>query len=172
MQYLFISDAHGDIKILEKIFKAFNVRSTQIFYNGDSELAANDPVFLNVLTVKGNMDFDSQYAKKNIYVGTEVTIFQTHGHLYDVNWTLAELIKTAKKNNAQIVTFGHTHQLGVEKIEDLLVINPGSISQPRGTYAKYGGTFALLTVTPESYIVEYFDRDLTLLNELTTKFSR
>lgn len=172
MKYLFVSDAHGDIEILKKIFSVYNKQVNKIFYNGDSELLASDALFTNVLAVQGNMDFDQAFPIENVYQGTDITIFQTHGHLLSVNFTLNELINVGQKNNASVITFGHTHRLGVEKIGDIVLLNPGSISQPRGVYAKYGGTFAVLTVEDKNYKIEYFDRNLTLLNELTTKFSR
>ena len=37
-----------------------------------------------------------------------------------------------------------THQLGVEVINGKLLLNPGSISYPRGKYTAIGGTFAIV----------------------------
>lgn len=45
MQYLFVSDAHGDRDILVTLFTKYRGVVTQIFYNGDSELPASDNVF-------------------------------------------------------------------------------------------------------------------------------
>lgn len=166
MKYLFISDAHGDREILVKIFAANKDQVTQIFYNGDSELASNDEVFNNVITVAGNMDFDRKYEMSNHYQTKEQSIFQTHGHLFGVNYALTKLILAAKQVSAQIVTFGHTHQLGVEMIDNMLIINPGSISQPRGQYAYLGGTYAIVTVTGPTYDVQYYDRQMMAIADL------
>lgn len=170
MQYLFVSDAHGDRDILMTLFAKYHNQVTQIFYNGDSELPANDRVFNDVLTVAGNMDFDASYPLDNCYQEENI-IFQTHGHRYDVNFSLTELLRKAKQVNAQIATFGHTHQLGVEVIDGILCLNPGSISQPRGKYAYLGGTYAIVTVTKQNYRVQYYDRQQNLLPELDFTFT-
>lgn len=165
-KYLFISDAHGDRDILTQIFTANKDQVTQIFYNGDSELPANDEVFDDVITVAGNMDFDRKYELTNHYQTKEQSIFQTHGHLLGVNYSLTKLILAAKAVNAQIVTFGHTHQLGVEVADNMLIINPGSISQPRGKYAHLGGTYAIVTVDASTYDVQYYNRAMVAIPDL------
>ncbi|CAH0419034.1 YfcE family phosphodiesterase [Periweissella ghanensis] len=171
MKYLFISDAHGDRAILQKIFQANKEAVTQIFYNGDSELPADDSVFDGVITVAGNMDFDRKYESSNHYRTSDQSIFQAHGHLFGVNYSLTKLILAAKAVDAQIVTFGHTHQLGVEVVDNMLVINPGSISQPRGQYAYLGGTYAIVTVNGLIYDVQYYDRQMTAIPDLHFTFN-
>lgn len=170
MKYLFISDAHGDRDILIRLFAYYREQVEQIFYNGDSELQANDPVFKDVLIVRGNMDFDDNYPSENVYQGRNI-IFQTHGHLYGVNFSLTKLLRAASKANAQIVTFGHTHQLGVEVINNILVLNPGSISQPRGEFTRLGGTYALVDVNGTNYDVQYYNRQNEPIKELSFSFT-
>lgn len=169
-QYLFVSDAHGDRDILVQLFNHYRHQVTQIFYNGDSELRADDSLFTDVMTVAGNMDFDRSYQAENIYHGEQV-VFQTHGHLYGVNFSLTKLVRAAKRADAQIITFGHTHQLGVEVVNDILVINPGSISQPRGQFASLKGTYALVTVTKTTYDVQYYNRQQEAIPNLHFSFN-
>lgn len=169
MKYLFISDAHGDEKILTDIFKSYKNQVDQIFYNGDFELPASDLLFKDVLTVLGNMDSDLNLKKENIYQ-KEINIFQTHGHLYNVNYNVFELLNRAKSVNAQIVTFGHTHKLGVEVIENILFLNPGSISQPRGQFTSLGGTFAIINVDNNNYKLQYYNRSKEIIKDLYFEF--
>ena len=55
----------------------------------------------------------------------------THGHLFNVKSGLMKLRYKALEQNANIVCFGHSHILGIEKVDDILFINPGSIRFPR-----------------------------------------
>ncbi|QBO37220.1 metallophosphoesterase [Periweissella cryptocerci] len=172
MQYVIVSDTHGDRGILVDIFKKYADTATQIFYNGDSELAANDSVFTDVSTVKGNMDFDFDFANEQTYQDDNVTVFQAHGHLLGVNTSLTSLLLRAEEVGANIATFGHTHQLGVEMINGILAINPGSISQPRGQYSRLGGTYVVVTVENDKYKVQYCNRELAPIANLHFSFNR
>ncbi len=88
MKILIISDIHGDRDILVDIIKKWQADVTAIFYNGDSELSADDSVFDGVSTVIGNMDDDPDFADGRSTTIDDVTIFQTHGHLYRANFLL------------------------------------------------------------------------------------
>ena len=62
--------------------------------------------------------------------------------------------------------------LGAEKIDGKLFINPGSISLPKGPYAYLKGTYAILTVQPEKFIVQFYTRDLQPVPGLKFEFDR
>lgn len=171
-QYLIISDTHGDRDILTKIFNHYRGQMKAIFYNGDSELPADDPIFKDVSTVIGNMDFDQGFAKEHHYQDSEIDIYQTHGHFYHTENDLNQLRERAALVGANVVTSGHTHQLGAEIIDHRLFINPGSISLPKGPYANLGGTYAVLTVTPEQYTVQFYTRDQLPVDQLLVQFNR
>ena len=55
-----------------------------------------------------------------------------HGHQYDVKWGFDSLLKIAKDNNIDIVVYGHTHIPVYKKIDNIIFINPGSTTYPRG----------------------------------------
>ena len=59
-------------------------------------------------------------------------IFITHGHRYDVNYSLMKLAYTALENGADICIYGHTHIPHLERYRDMYILNPGSLSRPRG----------------------------------------
>lgn len=172
MQYVFVSDTHGDCEILHAIFTKYTASAAKIFYNGDSELAANDRVFANVSTVRGNMDFDADFSDEQVYQDATVTVYHTHGHLLGVNQSLTKLLLRAKQAGADIATFGHTHQLGAEVVDGILFINPGSISQPRGQFSLIGGTYAVVEVTADAFDVQYYNRQLEPVEELHFSFTR
>ncbi|MCO6184511.1 metallophosphoesterase [Leuconostoc fallax] len=177
VKILIISDIHGDRDILVDIIKKWQADVTAIFYNGDSELSADDSVFDGVSTVIGNMDDDPDFADGRSTTIDDVTIFQTHGHLYRATvltgWAnLALMDEAADEAQAQIVLFGHTHKLGAEMYHQKLFINPGSTTLPKGEYANLGGTYAILDVTASTFTVQFYNRQHQLLTTLTRQFER
>jgi len=158
MQILAVSDTHGDAAILQRLLDR-HPNLDGYFYAGDSELAANNPLFATYHAVAGNMDFDPDFPLTVTETIDGVTVFMTHGHRYGVNFGLGDLVAAGQDAHANIILFGHTHQLGVEMHDGMLVLNPGSISQPRGAFAHLGGTYALITATPTAFDVSYRTRD-------------
>lgn len=167
MDYLIVSDAHGDIGILRELFTYYRSKVSAIFYAGDSELMANDPVFAGINTVRGNMDFDPAFKNEVVYHDEMTTIFMAHGHLFDTNYTLTNLLRAGRANHADVIVTGHTHQLGVEWFDNTLILNPGSISSPRGTYRDIGGTYAILSVTDTETKVVFYNRQRHAIPNLT-----
>ncbi|WZL81753.1 metallophosphoesterase [Vallitaleaceae bacterium 9-2] len=63
----------------------------------------------------------------------------THGHHYHVKTSLTHLEKIAKDHQADVALFGHTHMSHLGYKQDLLIMNPGSISNPRNSkFPSYG----------------------------------
>ena len=73
---------------------------------------------------------------------------------------------------ADVVCFGHTHQLFAGVDRGILLVNPGSISLPRGQFATIGGTFAVVQVTPKQFTVDFYDRDCRVQTALHQEFNR
>lgn len=170
MNYLLVSDAHGDATVLQTLFNHYRDKTDAMFYAGDSELLANDAVFSGVQTVRGNMDFDPNFQEEIVYQDALTTIFMAHGHLYDTNYTLDYLLAAGEKQHANVIVTGHTHQLGVEWYGPTLVINPGSISAPRGEFRALGGTYAVLTVTESNIEVTFYNREMHAIPALSFKW--
>ena len=74
-----------------------------------------------------------------------------YGHFYHVKMSLEKLHYKALELGANIVCYGHSHCIAVEKINGVLFINPGSIVFPRNTIEK---TYAILTIGEKELIVE------------------
>ena len=89
-----------------------------------------------VYAVAGNCDFTSKYPKEQIIEINRRKIFYTHGDLYGVKSSLTNIYYRGRELGVDIVLFGHTHQHVIEKIEGLILMNPGSISLPhfKGRY--------------------------------------
>ncbi|MEL3912742.1 metallophosphoesterase [Treponema pedis] len=88
--------------------------------------------------------------------GTKILL--THGHEFFVDYEFNTIGSFAKQNNCSIAIYGHTHFPLVEKINGIFLINPGSVSRPRGGSKR---SFALLTLkknkTPEIKFINYED---------------
>ena len=92
-----------------------------------------------VYGVRGNCDFTNNYPKENIIVLEGKKIFITHGDLYGVKYSLTNLYYRAKEVEADIVLFGHTHEQLILNEDEIIFMNPGSISLPklRGRHIGY-----------------------------------
>lgn len=172
MDYLIVSDTHGDREILEKLANDYRGKVKAMFYVGDSELSHTDSVFDDFLPVIGNMDMDLMFPDDRDYKNTNINIYIAHGHLYQTEMSLGRLVEAAQAKQVDVVLTGHTHQLGVQMIDDILFINPGSISLPRGQYAFLEGTYAILSVLEDKLSVQFYTRDEKPVETLKFDFAR
>lgn len=170
MKYLVVSDSHGDRAVLEKLVANFATKVDAMFHCGDSELAADDDVLQNFHVISGNCDYDPNFLTEQTFSFGDDKILLVHGHLLAVNYGLGSLQLEMDEVGANMAFFGHTHQLGVEMINHKLLLNPGSISFPRGKYTPYGGTFAIVETTADEIKVQYYDRELEPIKELQVTF--
>ena len=84
----------------------------------------------DIIAVKGNCDF-IDVEEEIVFEIQGKTIFLCHGDMYSVKYGLDKIEEKAKDLEADIVIFGHTHvPLRIEK-DNILYLNPGSISLPR-----------------------------------------
>ncbi|OCA97779.1 metallophosphoesterase [Clostridium beijerinckii] len=84
-----------------------------------------------VYAVAGNCDYSTKYPKESVIEVNGKKIFFTHGDLYGVKSSINNIYYRGRELNADIVLFGHTHQQLVEKEDDMILMNPGSISLPK-----------------------------------------
>lgn len=134
MKILVISDSHGDIDSFLDYYKKIDGVELILFL-GDYTRDAREIERVTgkkLLAVKGNNDiFDNFYKEELIFSINDVKILMTHGHRYAVNYSIDKLYYRAKEEEVDIVMFGHTHVPFAEKVDDILFLNPGSISRPR-----------------------------------------
>lgn len=173
MKALIISDNHGDQRILERVTQQWQEQVDLMIHCGDSEMAPTLPVMQRFkVAVLGNNDWGLDYPLEQTVVTAGQRIYATHGHRYQVNTTLTPLMLKGEEQGADLVCYGHTHQLAVTVESGMLIINPGSISLPRGQYARLGGTFAVVATTPDSFVVDYYDRKSQPVDGLHFVFNR
>lgn len=149
MKILIISDSHGRLTnvsdVLEKV-KPIDLLIHLGDVEGDEEvipLLAECPVEM----VAGNNDYFSTCEREKIIMIGQYKVLLTHGHKYGVYFGTEKLKDVARKNNIDIVMYGHTHCPTIERKEDVVILNPGSISYPRQEGRK------------PSYIIMELDRE-------------
>lgn len=142
MKILIVSDTHGKnenyLKLIEKM-KPFDM----LIHCGDSDggeylicEAAECPTHI----VMGNNDFFADLPREEEFEIGNLKVMVTHGHYYYVSMGVETLRTEAKARGLQVVFFGHTHKPYLEVKEDLVIMNPGSLSYPRqeGKRPSYG----------------------------------
>lgn len=151
MKLVFISDIHGSITYAERAKEIFNrelgdylIILGDILYHGPRNplpegYAPKDVVeVLNTLAdkivaVRGNCDADvdqmllsfPMMSDYSIILHEGKRIFITHGHIYNED-NLPNL------QEGDVIIHGHTHLLGEKLVDGIIIINPGSITLPKG----------------------------------------
>ncbi|MCP8967347.1 metallophosphoesterase family protein [Ectobacillus ponti] len=141
MKVLIVSDSHGSTAELEQLKALHQQEAELMIHCGDSELGEADEALAGYTVVRGNCDWRGSFPNEIITEAGGLRFFVTHGHLYNIKMTLQTLLYKAMEQGARVACFGHSHVLGAEVINGVLLLNPGSILLPRGRKEK---TYALL----------------------------
>lgn len=169
-RYLVVSDSHTNRECLVELVAKYNHVVDQMFHCGDSQLMSDDQIWESFIVVRGNCDFGDGFPKEQIYRNEQDTIFMTHGHLFNVNFSLNNLIYKGEELNATMSFYGHTHQLGAEMVDGQLILNPGSIVEPRGRYRVR--TYAIVESDETNIVVYFYNQNHHLQEELTCRFTK
>lgn len=147
MRIAVVSDTHGNNKeIIEKLSEM--EKPDILFHLGDyvtDGVKISKTFGLESVIVKGNGDyFNMEYKEDEFIEIAGKKIFLTHGHKYGVNNGIQNLYYKGLELGADIVLFGHIHIPVIEKIEDMVIMNPGSPSLPRS--AEKIKTFGIIEI--------------------------
>ena len=130
-----LSDTHGNRRAFDRALEAMGAVDL-LLHAGDF---ANDAIVMGnmygipVQTVAGNCDFFGTAEEAKLFEIAGHTILLVHGHRQHVKSGLEELYEAGCANGADICIFGHTHCHEIEWRGNMVLINPGSPSQPRGS---------------------------------------
>lgn len=133
MKILIVSDTHRNHDNLELVLER-EKPIDMLIHLGDAEgcedyieAMAECPVEV----VAGNNDFFSDLpGEREIKIG-DYKVLLTHGHYYYVNAGIGHIRREAVARGIDIAMFGHTHRPILEEDEDVIILNPGSLSYPR-----------------------------------------
>lgn len=150
MKILIASDIHGSLKYCNKLVECYKKENCDklillgdILYHGPRNdlpdeynpkgvIALLNSMSDEILTVRGNceaevddmvLDFNVLAEYAILYINKRL-VFLTHGH----KWNPQNMPKLKK---GDILFNGHTHISKIEKINDTLYVNPGSVSIPK-----------------------------------------
>ena len=153
MKWLIASDIHGSAYYCEKLIRAFESEKADrllllgdILYHGPRNdlpkdyapkkvIAMLNAVADSIVCVRGNCDGEvddmvldfpvlAEYAiVSDPSLGSSV-IFATHGHHFNAS-------SLPKLKSGDVLLHGHTHIPVFERVGDVFVVNPGSVSIPK-----------------------------------------
>lgn len=133
MKALIISDTHKKNNNFFKVLEAV-APVDMIIHCGDvegSEYLIGNAAGCQTEMVAGNNDFFSELPSEREFGIGKYHIWVTHGHNYYVSMGTAMLKEEARSRGADIVFYGHTHRPDMDLNDDVIAINPGSLSYPR-----------------------------------------
>lgn len=168
MKIIIVSDNHMRTEGLENVLSQHRHDTDYFLHCGDSNLEHDHELMKAFITVKGNTDYVHRYLyDETVKLPNGELIWITHGHNHYVNQGVDILVDFApamsRSQCPSIILYGHTHKVDVQRREDLLIINPGSISSPRDGIIR---TYAKLMITPEAYEVTILDiKDHSVVKE-------
>ena len=135
MKILVMSDSHGNIT---NMLTAVSAESpNMILHLGDHhtdcrELRQRFPE-IPVKAVKGNCDRAGEL-EIDEFICEYLRIMMTHGHRFNVKYSLDALVTNAMYKDVDILLYGHTHIPHTQQFENMHIINPGSVGAVRATY--------------------------------------
>ena len=141
MKLLVLSDSHAGLSFMRACIR--KVKPDAVIHLGDhyddAQVLAEENPHLVFHQVPGNCDrYRCPMNAPMIlcYPIGGVKIYMTHGHCHHVKQGLWALLADARKAQAKLVLFGHTHRPDCHQEEDgLWVMNPGHC----GTYSGSAG---------------------------------
>ncbi|MDI6707044.1 MAG: metallophosphoesterase [Bacillota bacterium] len=146
-----LSDSHGDKKNIVKALQEMG-KVDFLFHLGDY---AKDAEYIKdfykgeIIAVHGNCDHFTglgSYPPEVLLTIEGKNVFATHGHRYRVKDGLNTLYYRGKEIEADIILFGHTHCSKIIKIDEMVMMNPGSVSSSRN---KSRSTYGIIEITDD-----------------------
>lgn len=167
MKVLIVSDNHRDEASLEDLIYIYEKEIDLWLHCGDSEFGVDHSAWDKFVTVQGNMDWENNLPKIVVEECEGTRFVVLHGHNHQVRRSLEPMAEVAKANDASIVFYGHTHVAKVDKQAGITFINPGSITQPRGSSTV--GSYAIYEENGEDRFIRYYDWNHHELEALSQK---
>lgn len=137
MRILVISDTHRYLANVYNVISDIYDKIDGIIHLGDVEddveLIRHRFPDIPIYNVPGNCDHCFNIAEEDkVIVLNGKRIFLTHGHRYGVGGGVYRLFCRGRELGADCCLFGHTHVPYLSEEEGIIIMNPGSLTQPRG----------------------------------------
>ena len=151
MKVLVFSDSHGAVNYIdEMLFKEKDCQTVFFLGDGMSEVTrimARYPE-RKFIVAKGNNDWHSDADTEAYkYIGG-VTIMACHGHIFNVRFSLRELLSSAQSVRANVALYGHTHKSAMynDPVTGICAINPGALCD---------GKYCVMTIEKGSFDIDF-----------------
>ncbi len=135
MKILVVSDTHGSINNIIKAIKD-NYYPDRLIHLGDyveDGIRLGEALNISTTIVRGNGDYyTDDYNYEDIIEINGKKLFLTHGHKYMVHYDINNLFYRGQELGVDYVLFGHTHVPIIERENNMIIMNPGSPTYPRG----------------------------------------
>lgn len=133
MKYLVLSDSHGNVDNMVRAAEL--TKPDGIIHLGDCWRDAEELRLLfprlPLEQVPGNCDLGRFEAPERVLILNDHRVLIAHGHTLGVKTGLLRAQYRALEQNADILLFGHTHVPLVDAASRPMLLNPGSIGDPR-----------------------------------------
>lgn len=136
---------HGHSEYLKKLAQRYPTADAYLFLGDSEDYPMNIQPFISI---KGNNDYFIDEIEKVISIDF-AKIYMTHGH--QMYLSEQNMVLRAKKHQANIFLYGHTHVPFYKKIDDIILLNPGSLAYPR---SDFGTSYAIIEFNQKEIKVE------------------
>lgn len=129
-----ISDTHNNGSAIKAVKKYISNADILLFLgDGEEDIKKISEGFEGeIYAVSGNCDFSGRNPQEMIVEVLDKKIFICHGHKYNVKYGYNSIFYKGKELGVDMVLFGHSHTPMIDEKEDLILMNPGSVSHGHG----------------------------------------
>lgn len=142
MQLIVLSDSHGRSERFLRLVEFYQDTATAFLFTGDgasdAEIVLSTYPQLPLFSVRGNNDFGHSsvpYERVDVFQEDHtphIAVLMEHGDALPYGSQGEALMSKVLRQKANIGLFGHTHVPYAKMENNSLVLNPGSLSYPRG----------------------------------------
>ncbi len=158
MRFLVISDTHGRISEAENVVNSLS-GIDYVLHLGDYQrdgLRLESRCGVPVVALKGNMDGSFSNEGYRIIDTEYGRMYLSHGHMEAVKRGPENILYKASSLGCIAALHGHTHVPEYRDLGGIYLLNPGSLTQPRG---KRRGSYAIITTSPDAFQATIFFLD-------------
>ncbi|MGN1318836.1 MAG: metallophosphoesterase family protein [Lachnospirales bacterium] len=159
MKILVISDTHRVLNKVYNVIDCIKDNISAVIHCGDVcedvDILKHRYKDLPIYNVKGNCDYGCSVPSEEVVTLGGKKIFITHGHLYSVNYDISRLCYKGAELGVDVCVFGHTHIPVIEYYNGITILNPGSLTSPRGGSKPSYGILTIENGVLRASIVEY-----------------
>lgn len=123
-----MSDSHGNHGAIDEV----RLRETGAdYYVHCGDVEGNDELLKGWVCVRGNNDWSSTLSREVIFEADGIRFLVAHGDQFGYFNRNELMVEALKKNNCNVLLFGHSHVPEKLKVSGYYLINPGSVTLPR-----------------------------------------